>query len=766
MSDTRVRSAVIAAGAVALTFLITHVVLSGIPTAIVFSGAILGLINGLLAVGIVLIYRSHRIINFAQAAMGAAGAIFAYNLVVFLEWPYMLAFVASVIVSVIVAIAIELGFVRRFFDAPRLVLTVITIAVIPGIGFLTGQLDQLPLFGSSEDRTVEELAGREIVTPFADWTFRVGAFPLDFRFGHLFAIVVGIAALLGLAAFFRFSRTGIALRAAAENAERARLLGISVGNLSLVSWAIAGVLGGLAVTLFATVQEQFGTQPAPPELLLVALAAATFARMRSMPAAAGSAVLITIVRQAVEFKYEEQAGLVFIGLFFLLVVSLIVAGAGSKRRGRRSEESEASSWRATEEARSTPQEMLQIAGIRLARRLLVVLGVAAVLIFPWVVSSGQANLAGYYALIAIALLSLTVLTGWAGQVSLGQFGFVAIGAVLGGALTGRLGLSFWLALIIVPFLTAGITLLVGIPALRIPGLFLAIATYAMAFAIRAGLFEERYFGWLLPERVERPQLFLLDFEDERSMYYLCVLALVLSVLFVTSLRRTRTGRVLIGLRDNDNNVRAFGIDPVRMKLAAFAVSGFLCGFAGVILAHHQRAVQGDTFPASVSLDIFLFAVVGGVGSTLGVLLGGLFYAARTLLTNQFAGWVLGPVGVLAILYAFPGGLASIALGLRDTVLRIIAQRRQMVVPALFADFDPEALERRLIPLSEPTPQAGLGALPVSRRYRAASTLYSQRKQAASRSADGESAAIGAAAEVARSAEAAVTSGALDRGAES
>jgi branched-chain amino acid transport system permease protein len=583
---------------------------------------------------------------------------------------------------------------------------------------------------------------------------------LKFGFGHLFAIGMSIVALLALAAFFRYSRTGIAIRAAAENAERARLLGISVGNLSLVVWVIAGILGGLAVTLFATVQEQFGNQPAPPEVLLIALAAATLARMRSMPTAVVAAVLITIVRQAVEFSFEDQAALVFVGLFLVLAASLILAGVGKGSRSRRSEEGEASSWKATEEARPTPKEMMDVSGIRLARRMLIVIGLAAVLIYPWAVSSRQTNLAGYYAIVAIVLLSLTVLTGWAGQVSLGQFAFVAVGAVLGGGIGART--SFWVALLIVPLLTAAFAVVVGIPALRIPGLFLAVATYAMAFAVQVGLFEERYFGWILPERVDRPALFLFDFEDERSMYYLCVLGLVLSVLLVTGLRRSRPGRVLIGLRDNENNVRSFGIDPVRMKLAAFGISGFLCGFAGVLLAHHARGVVADDFAARLSLDVFLFAVVGGVGSILGVMLGAVFFALRELLAGQaIIQWLIGPIGILTILYAFPGGLASIALGFRDGVLRIVAQRRQMIVPALFADFDPEALERRLIPLSEPLGRSGLSALSVEQRYRADSELYGRRGRLEGVRSAGEKTAIGAASEGARSAEEAQAKGPVE-----
>lgn len=764
MKDRRVRAAIFSVAAVVLALVITQFVLPGgggtkdglgTPVAEIFQGFVFGLLNALLAVGIVIIYRSQRIINFAQAAFGAAGGVFTFNMAVLLNWPYLLAFVAGVVVSAMLGIAFELAFVRRFFNAPRLVLTVVTIALIPAFQFAAGFVSTLPIFPPTEDRTVEELAGRTIALPFNKFHFELGSLGLRFHFGHLFAIGIAIVALGAVAWFFRYSKTGVAVRAASENSERARLLGISVGNLSLIVWTIAAILGGLAVILTSTVQRSFSQTAAPVSLLLIALSAAVFARMESLPIAAGAAILISVVREAVRFSYQEQVAVLNVALWVLLLVSLVLAGTrGKAGKSKRSEESEATAWKATEEVRPTPKEMLEVAGIRVARRVLIGLGLLTVIMFPFIVPSRQTNLAGFYAIVTIALLSLTVLTGWAGQPSLGQFAFVAVGAVVGGALTSRVGLPFFPVLVFAPLVTAAMALLVGIPALRIRGLFLAVATYAMAFAVQSALFEEKYFGWLLPGRIERPTFFLLDFEDERSMYFLSVGSLVAAILLVLGLRRTRPGRVLIGLRDNENNSRSFGIDPTRMKLTAFAVSGYLAGFAGVLIAHHQRAAQMQSFTAQDSLDAFLFAVVGGVGSVLGVVLGGLYYASRDLITNNSAQFIIGPLGILVLLYVAPGGLASLVQSIRDGVLRIVAQRRQMVVPALFADFDPEALERQLIPLAEPLPNSGLAALPVDRRYRGTSELYGARGRlvAAITRRSREALALGAAAEGSREAE--------------
>jgi branched-chain amino acid transport system permease protein len=299
--------------------------------------------------------------------------------------------------------------------------------------------------------------------------------------------------------------------------------------------------------------------------------------------------------------------------------------------------------------------------------------------------------------------------------------------VVAGALTAKVGMTFWLAVPLAAAFTAAFAVLVGLPALRIRGLFLAVTTFGFAVAVRSVLFDPRYFKWLLPQATERPTLFFFDFSDERSMYFLCVAALVASIVVVVNVRRSRFGRVLIALRESEQNVAAFGIPAVRMRLAAFAFSGALAGFAGAIFAHQQRGINGDSFAATASVDIFVLAVLGGIGSVNGALLGSLYFnLTRYFVTSALFAGVVGSGGTLLLLYVAPGGLISLVAKLRDACLRIVAQRRQLVVPSLFADYDPDALERRLIPLAEASGQSGLGALPPGVRFSLASGLYQGR----------------------------------------
>lgn len=695
----------------------------GTPAGILFLGFTVGLVNALVAAGIVLIYRTSRIINFAQGALGAVGGLFAFNYTVISGWPYLLAALVGLVASALIGMAVELGIIRRFFFAPRLVLTALTIVLALFLTFAAGFLFLAPIFPGIEDVGPQELSA-QVSLPFSDFAFRVGDLALDFGFGHVFAIGMSLLALAGLGLFLRLSRVGTAIRAVSENAERASLLGISIKSLSTIVWTIAAALAGLGVILTGSITRFADVSGIAPAALVPALAAAVVGRMRSLPIAAVMAVAIAVVRQAVQWNYSDQVVLVDGGIFLIIAIGLLV----QRKEFQRSEQTEAASWEASEEIRPIPRELIQVTGVRLSRWVLIAVVIGGVLLFPWVTTTGPIQLAGFIAIFAIIILSLVVLTGWAGQVSLGQFALVAIAGVVGGALTSRVGLSFWLAVPVTTAFMAGFSALIGLPALRIRGLYLAIATFAFAFAVQSTLFQESYFGWLLPDFVARPGLFLLDFEDERSMYYLTVAGLGLAILVVTILRRSRPGRVLVGLRENEANLQSFGVNVVKARLSAFALSGALCGFAGVLLTHHQRAItvaalgtQEDL--AQQSLNVFLFAAVGGVGSVWGAVLGTGWFALTQFFQGTNWSLIFGPLGALVILYFQPGGLASLASGARDGILRIVAQRRQLVVPALFADFDPEALARRLVPLAETIPGTGLGALPYDLRYRAISEIY-------------------------------------------
>ena len=732
----------------------------GTPAAILFNGLVFGLLNALLAAGLILVYRTTRIINFAQTAIGSVGAAFTFQLIELNNIPFLLAFPLGVLLSGLVGVAFDIIFVRRFFKSARLVLTVLTIAVAGLLSSVGGSLiNYLPFF--PKDRSLDQAIGTASIRnmlPFPGLRFQVGDFGLKFGFVELFAIETAVLALVGLALFFRYTRAGVGVRAMAENSERATLLGISVGSLSTIVWGITGLLGGIGVIMTGSLTNPGAARGIAPAILFPALVAAVVARMERIPTAAIVAVAISVVTQATAFSYREDAGLINVALLVALGAALLL----QRKTLLRSDEGGGVSWQATEEQRPVPNELRGLPAVRIARWGLALVVLAFVIAWPFLFSTAFTSLGGVILLHAIVALSIVVLTGWAGQVSLGQFGLAAVGGVVAAGLTGRADLPFWAAVPIATVVAGVIAVVVGLPALRIKGLFLAAVTFAFSIAVSATLFKPRYFGWLLPDEVKRPTLFFLNFEDEKSMYFLCLGAFMIAVAIVVNLRRSRFGRILIALRENEANLQSFGVNAVRTKLTAFAVSGALAGFAGAVFVHQQRGISEQSFLPQRSVDLFLLAVLGGVGSVPGALLGSAYYNATTYFFPGNLFWeAVKPGAVAFLLWVQPGGLIALVNQLRDSVLRIMAQRRQIVVPSLFADVDPDALAQKKIPLAEPLGSGGLAALPAAARYTLASELYLGKGQRivdklGPATPTKEAAAIGAAAESANAAETAPT----------
>jgi branched-chain amino acid transport system permease protein len=226
-------------------------------------------------------------------------------------------------------------------------------------------------------------------------------------------------------------------------------------------------------------------------------------------------------------------------------------------------------------------------------------------------------------------------------------------------------------------------LVVGLPALRVRGLFLAVTTLAFTITASAYLLNPEYFGWIPRGRVERPPLFgAIDLEPQANTYRLCLVFLVAVVVAMTGVRRSRTGRALLALRENERGAQAFGIDLTRTKLTAFALSGGLAAAAGCVLVHVTQRFDAADYGALTSLEAFTSTVVGGVGTLAGGILGALFSRGGTWFLR--GNWRLLPsaVGVLVVLLAFPSGLSGLLFTWRDRWLASFARRRGIEVPSL------------------------------------------------------------------------------------
>ena len=679
----RVRRAAVSAGALLASGVVGTTICklqsgSWVPPPAFLQAIVFGGVNAMFAIGLVLIYRASRIVNFAQGILGVIGATLFLMLVVVEGWHFFLALPVAVAASAVVGLVVEVALVRRLAKAPRLALTVVTI----GLGqVLLAAAGLLPIFFL---RDLTEMPTGGLRTPFSSFEWTVS--PLIFTGNHVLVVVVSLLVMAGLALFFRMSSVGIAVRGAAENDDRAALLGINVSNLSTFVWVLAATLSGLAAILNLTIQPTiFGVATVGgtgASILLRALGAAVVGRMENLPVTVAASMGIAVFERCMFWAFDNTA-MMDMALLVLIVGVLLLQRAQSSR----TDEGTTGTWAASVEVRPVPKELRDIPTVRAGlRRALLVLGLA-VAAFPWVMSPSQTSQGTVFVIYGIVVISLVVLTGWGGQISLGQFAFVAIGAVVGSSLTSRAGWPFLVALLVASLAGALMAVVVGLPAMRITGLFLAVTTLAFAVAVTSVVLNPRFFGWLLPGTITRPKFLFIDSEDPRVYYYVCVAALLFALWVASGIRGSRAGRVLIAMRENERTAQAFTINRIRTRLATFAISGFLAAFAGVLLAHQQYSVRQTAFLPEHSVQIFLIAIIGGLGSVPGALTGVLYIALVNIFVSGAFGQLLASgMGVMLILLLYPSGLGGLVFAGRDAWLRRVAMRQGIYVPSLMGNY--------------------------------------------------------------------------------
>lgn len=677
--------------------------LLGVQIGTIIQGLFPAIASGLAAASLVLVYRTIRVINFAQLTLSIIATQLFYELYTKGIMPYPFAILIGLIAGIVVGALVGILSATLFFRHPRLVMTVVTIFMVGIITYIQTQIQQIFTKPGIPDPI------KPIIGPWPNWSIKISGIP--FRFAHILGMVLLLAVSIGLVLFFRWTRVGTAVRASAENADRASLLGINVKLLQVGVWTLVGFIASLTALAIMPVTQYSQTANIDQTLLLLPLSAAVVARMSSMPVAFFAALGLELMAYSISAA-TSFAALTNVGLFVVLMFGLLW-----QRRKIQVRADETTSWKAMKEVRPTPKQLLKLGAIRNTRVVLMVVASVLALAIPWMLGGSATSDFSEIWIYAIVATSLVVLTGWTGQISLGQMALVLIGAFVGGNMTMRMHIPFWIALPLAGLVGALVAFLIGIPALRIRGLFLAAATFALAIVMPLFAFDTHFLGKYAPtEGVVPPKLLFLDFSDSRSMYYLCTISFFLVVLAVQALRKSRGGRVLIALRDNENGVQSFGIDVVKARLTAFALSGFIAAFAGVLLIHKQRGMSITNYNAFASITVFILVVIGGVSSVAGAILGSLFFIGGALLLSPNLQAILTGITGLIVLMAIPGGLTQVVFGARDAVLRVIAMRQHIIVPSLFADYSPDAWERKLAPLSPAVPSQGLGALGPEQRY--------------------------------------------------
>lgn len=592
-------------------------------------------IYAITASGLVVTYTTSGVFNFAHGAFSMMAAFAYWQVHVAWGVPTLPAIVLVVFVlAPLFGALVERVIMRGIEGTSEVVKIVVTVSLFVGLLGLANVI-----WPPTEDHTV---------LPFFD-NAALSVLGVRVGWARLVALVVAVAVAGGLRFVFRSTRLGVAMRAVVDDRALLQLNGGRPGRTSMLSWAIGAGLAAIAGVLLAGEQTLSATTLSL--LVINAYAAAVVGRLRSLPGAfVGSAILGLLVSYGQQYvSSDAKIGPVSLGgavvaipavmLFVVMVLQpqdrLTARGAGRVPTALR-----------------VPSMRLALWGG------LAFVAVTAAL--GSVIAGPDLNLVlgGY--LFALVMLSLVPLTGYAGQISLAQMTFAGIGAV---AMAGWGATGSPIAVVASVVLCAVVGAVVALPALRLSGIYLALATAAFGLFCSAMVFNQQ--GVMPGGSRQVPRLALGPVKISSDYQQLLLLAVVFAVVGIglVALRRSSWGRRLAAMKDSPVACATLGLNLTATKVAVFALSAAIAGLAGSLAG---RTFISDEFGLPASLPVTMLAVVGGIGSVAGAFMGGIFLGAFPIASTVFAANAIGVFRFVSLpvtdLVAFAPGATGISLG--------------------------------------------------------------------------------------------------------
>jgi ABC-type branched-subunit amino acid transport system ATPase component/branched-subunit amino acid ABC-type transport system permease component len=595
----------------------------------------LGAAYTLASLGLILVYKGSGVLNFAQGAVAAIGAFAYYEIHDRHGVPTVPAIVLAVLLCAAFGALMHLGVMRPLRFAPPLTRVIATLGVMSAIeafGYI--------YFGG----------GVRIVRPILP-NARVVVYGNN-AVSEDRLILLGIAcfATLVLWIVYRYTRFGLATTAVAENEQTAQLAGRSPGLIALTNWMAGCALAGCAGILLAPIS---GLAIDNLVLLIVpVLAVGLVGSFSSFPLTLAAALVMGIIQSEMA-KYVTTPGWSDSLPFLVVILVLVIRGQSLPVRSHINE-------RLPDIGRAIPKPRVIIPAIAAMSLIIIMLPQS------WELAVTTSIVT------AILCVSVVVITGYAGQLSLAQLALAGAGGFVATRLAATLDIPFVAACIIGIIAAVPVGLIVGLPALRTRGVNLAIVTFGLAFAFESILFDNgTYSGGLVGTVVKPPSIFgwPIDVNSHPKRYaFAALLALLVALLVASNVRRGRGGRRLVAVRSNERAAAALGLSVPRAKLFAFGVSAGIAGMAGVLIAFENTYVQYSSFDVFGSINVVITSVIGGVGFLFGALIGGL--GATDGIVTRFISsfvksgfvneWVtaLLAVNLIVILIANPNGIAS------------------------------------------------------------------------------------------------------------
>ncbi len=604
-------------------------------------GVPVGCVYALMAVGLVLCYKTSGVFNLAFGAQAYVSALVFYLTVESLGWPIWAgALVAIVLVSPAIGVGLDRLLFRHIRAAPSLVKLVVALALLIGIP-TTMKL----LFGSATRLNPPSIIAN------ANVVYHFGSYYVSR--GDVVTVLVTLVVVAALGILFRYSEIGLHMRAAVESPRMLQLSGISAERVGAFSWGLSSFLAGLAGVLLAPLFSRVSSLDFTT-LLVSAIAAAALGSLTSLPLTLVGGIVLGI-GQAVLTGYLPLNSVLATGLrpafpFVVLVVLLLVM-PGLRGAMEVTDPLSGCDPPPPPLAASVRDPRLD----RVARiGFPIFLAVFVISALTWVPSFWVFILTQGLAF-SIMFLSITVLTGMGGQISLCQAAFAGFGAFTAGQLAMHLGLSVIVGALVGGVIAAAVGVLVAIPALRLGGIALALATLAFSLLADNVLFP---LGWLgngaTGVTVPRPAIGPISFAGTRAFFLLALVALAICSTIVIMVRRGMTGRYLAAIRGSELAASTVGINVAKQKVIVFALSAGLAGVGGAVYASTQGSVSPTDFNYFFSLVFVVLVVTTGVKTVEGAINAGMAYVILAQLLSYIPdhpAWLQRFSGIEILLFA-------------------------------------------------------------------------------------------------------------------
>jgi branched-chain amino acid transport system permease protein len=580
-------------------------------------GIVTGAIYAILATGLVVTYNTTGVFNFAQGAVGAVAAFSYWQLWQDWHWPFLLAIVVVVFVEApLLAIVVEFVLFRRIHGAS------VERSLMVSLGLLVILLGLTTIFWGNPDivRSVPSYFTQADGNVLSVRLF--GANGVTIQYQQIMMVIVAALVTVGLGLFLRRVRLGVAMRAVVDDPDLVAMAGVKPYRMSQMGWAVGFMLAALAGVLLAPVIGQTGLTS--DQLTLLALngfAAAVVGRLRNLPMTfVGAMALGLITQYCVGYLPGHiSAGLAsvlteVVPVAFLFVVLLVIPAARLAPAGRLA-------------LRAVPRVVTARQSVGGSVLLVAVMVVLAAMVGETALATLSQGLA-----LGIVGLSLVLLVGYAGQVSLCQLTFMGIGAFAMGKLFGG---SSWWGLILAVVISGAVGALVALPALRLRGLYLALATFAFGEVMYSAFFSN---SSIIPDgtsiNVGRVPLPFMHAVGDRAILIEIAVAAALCALLVGAIRRSAFGRRLVAMSDSPAAYATVGLSAVRTKMVVFSLSAAMAGLGGVFYAGQQGGIGANDVQFIGSLTLLLFVAIWGIRTITGALLGGLTAAALPVLQTH------------------------------------------------------------------------------------------------------------------------------------